>query len=130
MATMDVSIVSAERQLRSGQANAVYARSLDGEIGILPGHQPALLALAAAPVKVHGSDGQEILIAVHRGFLEFGDNQLTLLADTAELVEDIDVARAEAAKRRAERRIGGEEHEEAAAELARAELRLELARGR
>lgn len=84
MATMRVDIVSAEQRLYTGEAHEVYARSLEGEIGILPGHQPALLALGEAPVRVKTVSGEELAFAVHGGFLEFRDNHLTVLADRAE----------------------------------------------
>ncbi len=85
MATMQVDVVSAEAQLYSGEANEVYARTTEGEIGILPGHQPALLALGDAPVRVKTVEGREVRIEVHNGFLEFRDNHLTVLADSAEV---------------------------------------------
>jgi F-type H+-transporting ATPase subunit epsilon len=84
MATMQVNVVSPERNVFSGDASEVYARSLDGEIGILPGHQPALLALADAPVRVKTASGEEHEFVVHGGFLSFRDNVLTVLADSAE----------------------------------------------
>lgn len=80
MATMTVHVVSPEARLFSGEANEVYARSLDGEIGILPGHQPALLALADAPVRVKTAEGTQEF-HVRGGFLSFRDNVLTVLAD-------------------------------------------------
>lgn len=83
MATMQVDVVSPEATLFSGEANEVYARSLDGEIGILPGHQPILLALAEAPVRVKTAEGERSF-TVSGGFLKFTDNRLTVLADDAE----------------------------------------------
>ena len=87
MATMEVSVVSAEALLYEGAATEVYARSTEGEIGILPGHQPALLALADASVRVKTTDRGEVTVRVRSGFLEFRDNHLTVLADEAELSE-------------------------------------------
>jgi F-type H+-transporting ATPase subunit epsilon len=128
VATMQVDVVSAERALYSGEATGVYARSLDGEIGILPGHQPALLALGEAPVRVKTAEGDEVVIAVHHGFLEFSENQLTVLADTAELAVDIDIERARAAQRRAEQHLQDPDYAgDAQAELDRANLRLRIA---
>ncbi len=78
---MQVDVVSPDEQLFSGEADAVYARSEDGEIGILPGHQPALLALrAGSPVRIQHA-GSEESFTVTGGFLEFRDNRLTVLAD-------------------------------------------------
>jgi F-type H+-transporting ATPase subunit epsilon len=82
MATMQVDVVAPDRSLFSGTATEVYARSQDGEIGILPGHQPVLLALAEGhPVRVRTDGGREETYALSGGFLEFRDNRLTILAD-------------------------------------------------
>lgn len=127
MAVMQVDVVSAERGLYSGEATAVFARSLDGEIGILPGHQPILLALGPSPVRVQQTDGDQVIVAVHNGFLEFRENQLTVLADVAELALDIDIERAKAARRRAEAHLRDENYPgDAQAEMDRAELRIRL----
>lgn len=81
MATMQVDVVAPDRSLFSGEATEVFARSQDGEIGILPGHQPVLLALADGhPVRVR-TGGSEESYHVTGGFLEFRDNRLTILAD-------------------------------------------------
>lgn len=125
---MQVDVVSAERRLFSGEANEVYARSLEGEIGLLPGHQPALLALGESPVRVKVVEGEEIVVAVHSGFLEVREDHLTVLADIAEIATDIDVERARAARERAQARIdAGEDTEDVRGQLARADLRLRLA---
>ena len=83
MAVMRVAIVTPQERLYDGEANEVYARSVEGEIGILPGHQPALLQLADAPVRVKDAAGEHSF-AIHGGFLEFRDNNLTVLADRAD----------------------------------------------
>lgn len=85
MADMQVDVVSAEERLYSGRATMVTARSTEGELGIQPGHQPLLIALADAPVRVTTTDGSKVTVDVHHGFLEFADNQCTVLADAAEL---------------------------------------------
>lgn len=128
MATMHVEIVSAERSLLSTDATEVYARSLDGEIGIMPGHQPALLALDIAPVKVKLPDGGEERVAVHNGFLFFRNNQLVILADIAEMASQIDVRRAEARKRELEQRTSAEGEARLDSSLRKQELRLTLGR--
>jgi F-type H+-transporting ATPase subunit epsilon len=128
MAQMQVDVVSATRELYQGEATAVIARSPEGEIAILPGHQPVLLALEISPVRVIQSDGDTITWAVHAGFLEYRDETLTVLADIAERPEEIDVARAEAALDRARQHLDDPDYEgNAAAELRRAEIRLQLA---
>ena len=119
---MRVEVVSAERELFAGEANEVYARSLDGEIGILPGHQPALLALDIAPVRIKHEGGVEAF-AVHHGFLYFRDNHLVVLADVAERAADIDRGRAQASLERAR----GADDDEARDAARRAEVRVQVA---
>lgn len=127
MAQMQVLVVSATRELYRGDASAVFARSPEGEIGILPGHQPALLALEISSVRVQETDGDIITWAVHAGFLEYRNDQLTVLADVAERPEEIDVSRAEAALDRARQHLEDPNYEgNARAELRRAEIRLRL----
>ena len=85
MATMQVDIVVPDREVFSGEASEVYARSQEGEIGILPGHQPVLLALEApSQVRVKGGAGGEQGWTVSGGFLQFRENRLTVLADGLE----------------------------------------------
>lgn len=126
MATMQVEVVSAEKQLFSGEAEEVYARSMDGEIGILPGHQPALLALDIAPIKIKLADGTEERVAVHNGFLFFRQNHLVVLADTAELASQIDVRRAEARQREMEGQRGKLEDATVEASLKRQAVRIDV----
>ena len=87
MANMTVDVVSAEQALYSGEATEVQAYSTMGSLGIQPGHQPLLIALGDAPVKVTTAEGGTVTVDVHQGFLEFKDNHLTVLADAAELAE-------------------------------------------
>ncbi|MFT5222827.1 MAG: F-type H+-transporting ATPase subunit epsilon [Glaciecola sp.] len=130
MATFQVEVVSAEKKLFSGEASEVYARSLDGEIGILPGHQPALLALAISPVKIHMADGTEVRIAVHNGFLYYkpGD-KLVILANIAEMADDIDVARATRREAVLTAQLDKTEDEILAASLKKQMVRLSVAGG-
>jgi len=125
---MQVHVVSATRELYRGEASAVFARSTEGEIAILPGHQPVLLALEISPVRVQSTDGDTTTWAVHKGFLEYRDERLTVLADVAERPEEIDPERARAARDRAQENLADPEYEgNARAELRRAEIRLLLA---
>jgi F-type H+-transporting ATPase subunit epsilon len=100
---LNVEVVSAERKVCTGQADFVVARTLDGEIGILPGHVSLLGVLAEGfTVKVSGGDaGDGIQAAVHGGFLSVSHNDVAILAEIAELSSEIDVARARAALERA-----------------------------
>jgi len=84
MASMQVDVVSAEESLYSGEAAEVYARSTEGEIGILPGHQPVLLLLAEnSSVRVKGGSAGEQSFDIAGGFLEFRNNHLIVLAEGA-----------------------------------------------
>ena len=126
MATMHVEVVSAEKQLLSAETTGLFARSTEGEIGILPGHQPALIALDIAPIVVHLEDGTEERIAVHNGFLYVDRDKVIVLADIAELSSQIDVARAERRRSQLEGRTS-EQDASVQASLRKQQLRLELA---
>src|SRR6185503_1451524 len=102
MATMQVELVSVERPLWSGEATAVFARTIEGEIGILPGHAPLLGALAPGwLVRIQQADGVEQRVAVHGGFLSVRPDGVSVLAEQAENADEIDVARARDALQRA-----------------------------
>jgi len=125
---LDVQIVSPERILFQGEAEMVVCRPSDGEIAFLPGHVPFLGALIDDPVRVILPGGGEQAAAVHGGFVEVSHDRVVVLSDLAELREQIDVPRAEAAKRAAEEAFGRDpEDAETLAALARAETRLKVA---
>lgn len=92
MPAINAKVVSPDKALFEGEVSEVYARSVEGEIGILPGHQPCLLLLGPAPLELVGTDGTRTTFAVRSGFLEYADNQLTVLADDAEEATDKDAA--------------------------------------
>ena len=124
MATMQVELVSVERPLWSGEATAVFARTTEGEIGILPGHSPLLGALAPGwLVRIQQADGVEQRVAVHGGFLSVRADGVSVLAELAENAEEIDVARAHEALARA----GDAQDEESVAARNRALSRLRAA---
>lgn len=128
MAAMTVEVVSAEKRLLSAEATEVYARTLEGEIGILPDHQPALLALDIGIVRVRTTDGEVEQVAVHHGFLYFRANHLVILADIAEVASQIDERRAEARLREMEQRLGAEDDALVHASVRKQQVRLRLAR--
>jgi F-type H+-transporting ATPase subunit epsilon len=126
--TLQVQVVSPEQVLYEGDAEMVVCRTSDGDIAFLPGHVPFLGALSIGKVRALLPDGAEQTVAVHGGFVEVNHDKVIVLSDVAELPEQIDVVRAEAARSRAEAELAAHEHdEEATAALARAELRLEVA---
>jgi F-type H+-transporting ATPase subunit epsilon len=102
VAELHVELVSVEREVWSGEATQVTARTTEGEIGVLPGHAPLLGQLAdGGTVRILQSGGSDVVAAVHGGFLSVTDEGVTVLAEVAELREDIDTGRARAALDRA-----------------------------
>ena len=109
MSTMHVELVSVEKALWSGDATAVFARTTEGEIGILPGHTPLLGALEPGfMVRIDRPDAGALKVAVHGGFLSVRADGVSVLAEMAELADDIDVARARAAYERTQRETGAD----------------------
>ncbi len=127
--TMHVELVSPERVLFSGEATMVILRTLGGgDIAFLPGHAPFLGALTEWTGQIHLPDGTVKHAAIHAGFVQVNNNSVSILADAADLAEDINVHAAEEALRVAEHQR--DHHADAAteAELRRAEARLSAAR--
>ena len=127
-ATMTVEVVSPEAVLYSGEGTMVITRTLGGgEIAFQPGHAPFLAALTENHTRVFLADGSVEDIAVHGGFVEVSGNKVSILSDSAEIGSAIDVARAQAAKERAEERLRHEHDAEAVSALGRANARLRAA---
>ncbi len=126
-------IVTAERVVYSDDVDIVIAPGIQGQMGILPSHAPILTMLRADELVVR-KDGEETVMFVSGGFLEVMQNRVTVLADVAERVDEIDIARAEEAKSRAEERL--KEHipemdlARAEAALRRSLMRLKIAERR
>lgn len=123
MPELQVSVVSAERALWSGAAKSIVAKTPEGEIGILPRHEPVLALLVDAPVRIELTDGSKMLVAVHGGFLSVDSDAVQIIAEVAEMAQDIDVDRAKAALARAQ---ADTESDESGA-LRRAETRIQVA---
>lgn len=105
MSSMQVEVVTPERKVVSRNCIMVSARAVDGNIGILPRHIPLVTVLAPGVVKIKGETDVTTL-AVSGGFLEVSpDSRVTILAETAELANEIDVERARKARQRAEERL-------------------------
>ncbi|MCK9906602.1 F0F1 ATP synthase subunit epsilon, partial [Frankia sp. Cpl3] len=105
----------------------VIARGVNGDLGILPNHMPLVTPLKVAPVRIKTDGDKELKMAVSGGFMEVRGDKVTILAETAELPEDIDVERAKAAKTRAEQRLN-DKHPDF--DLDRAERALQRAMAR
>ncbi|WP_157155567.1 MULTISPECIES: F0F1 ATP synthase subunit epsilon [unclassified Diaminobutyricimonas] len=86
MAELKVSVVSADREVWSGQAKQIIARTTEGEIGILPGHEPILAILAEGDVRVTTTAGDVVTAKADGGFLSVEHDTVTLLAGAAHLV--------------------------------------------
>ncbi len=129
--TIRLEIVTAERQVYSEDVDIVIAPGIDGELGILPRHAPLLTVLKPGELRVR-KDGEESSIAVSGGFLEVLGNKVTILADTAEHAEEIDLERAEEALRLAQERIEASpadmDLERAVASVRRSQARVKVAR--
>ncbi len=125
MAKLHVELVSPERKLWSGEADMVIAKTLVGEIGILPDHAPVLgVMVDGSVVRITPVDGDEVVTAmVSGGFLSVASNEVSLLAEYAELGGEIDVN----AAREEYDRLSGEDGEEAATAQRRARARLKAA---
>ncbi|GAB2778768.1 F-type H+-transporting ATPase subunit epsilon [Amycolatopsis magusensis] len=103
MAEMSVELVAVERRLWSGEATFVVAQTTEGEIGIMPGHEPVLGQLVeGGVVKVNTTDGETFVAAVHGGFLSVTAEAVIILAESAELADEIDVAEARNALQQAD----------------------------
>lgn len=134
MPTLQLEVITAEREVLREEVEIVVAPGREGELGILPRHAPLLTSLQAGELRARKPGGEEIILAVSGGFLEVLPNRVIVLADAAEQAEEIDVARAEEARRRAQARLqqGGAETDLAAAQasLQRAVVRLRIAERR
>lgn len=104
MATLRLEIITAERQVFADDINILVAPGIEGELGILPHHAPLMTMLQPGELLIR-KDGEETYMVVTGGFLEVRPDKVIVLADACERAEEIDVTRAEEAKRRAEERL-------------------------
>jgi F-type H+-transporting ATPase subunit epsilon len=104
MAKLKFEIITAEKVVHSDEVDVVIAPGIEGELAVLPSHSPLFTALKTGELRVR-KDGEEESIFVSGGFFEVRSNKVTILADVAERSDEIDIGRAEEAKRRAEKRI-------------------------
>src|SRR4051812_41206379 len=117
---MNVELVAPDRMIWSGEAEMVIARTTEGDIGILPNHEPMLGVLVESPVRIKRSEGDELVAAVHGGFLSVTRDNVSVLAEVVELADEIDSARA---RQSLEDAKGGDD-DEAKAATRRATARL------
>ncbi|UOQ56115.1 F0F1 ATP synthase subunit epsilon [Leucobacter allii] len=86
MASLNVSVVSADRKVWEGEASQVIAKTVEGEIGILGGHEPLLALLAQGQVRVTTAGGEKIAVDAEGGFLSVDHDSVTIVAGAAALV--------------------------------------------
>jgi len=101
MSPIKLDVITAEHQVMSDDVDVVVAPGIVGELGILPHHAPLITMLQSGELLIRKGH-EETYMAVTGGFLEIRPDKIIVLADTCERVEEIDIERAEAAKRRAE----------------------------
>lgn len=104
--TFHLTVVSPEGVLFDLPARSIVAPGADGKLGVMHNHAPLVSTLVPDVLKVVAADGKTIELAIGAGFLQVADNQVRVLVDSAERPEEIDVARAEAARKRAAERLG------------------------
>lgn len=126
MKTLTVSVVTPDGPVLEDTYEMVSCKAENGELGILPGHIPLVAPLAISGVRLKRDSGEDKL-AINGGFLEVRPDKVTILAQSAEKPQNIDVARAQAAKERAERRLQSKEDH---IDRVRAELALRRAANR
>ncbi|MBM7714500.1 F-type H+-transporting ATPase subunit epsilon [Bacillus thermophilus] len=126
MNVLKVSIVTPDGPVYESEAEMVSTRAETGELGILPGHIPLVAPLEIGAVRLKKADKTEY-VAVSGGFLEVRPEKVTILAQSAERAESIDLARAQAAKARAEKYLQAKRDN---VDFKRAELALKRAMNR
>jgi len=133
MDTFRLELVTAERLIFADDVNAVIAWGVQGQMTILPHHAPLMTMLQPGDILIR-KDNEEQYLACVGGFLEVRPDKVIILADACERAEEIDIARAEAAKRRAEQilkeRPTGVDTAAAEAALRRSLARLKVAQRR
>jgi F-type H+-transporting ATPase subunit epsilon len=131
--SIELIIVTPEKQLLRESVVEVVLPGAEGELGILPGHAPLMSELGIGELSYRGASGNASgVLAVIRGFVEVLGDRVTILAETAERAAEIDLARAEAAKARAEQRLASGDPnidlDRVSVALQRALIRIQIAR--
>lgn len=129
---LTVNIVTPDGIIYDHEAQMVIVKALDGQLGIMPNHEPIVAPLQIDEVRVKRADhpDQEDAIAVNGGFMEVADNVASIVADSAERERDIDVERAHLAEQQAHKLIEAAKAKHDADELKRAQIKLRRAMNR
>jgi F-type H+-transporting ATPase subunit epsilon len=128
MAQMRCEVVTPERVVFEGDVEMVIAPGIEGQLGILPHHAPLMTALKYGELAIRRPGQEDEYIAIGGGFIEVGPDYVTVLADSAERAEEIDLERAEAARQRAQETMAQKRREDEDFVRAEAALRHSLLR--
>jgi len=133
MARIRCEVVTAERTVLEDDVDMVVAPGIGGQLGILPHHAPLVTSLTYGELIIHREGKEDEFIAIGGGFMEVGPEHVTILADSAERAGEIDEARAEASRQRAQELMTQKQQEDAdfvraEAALRRSMLRLKVAK--
>jgi len=133
MASFRLDIITAERTVFSEDVDSVTVPGIEGQLGILAHHVPLMTMLQSGELRATQGEN-EFFLAISGGFLEVRPDRVTILADDAERAEEIDIARAEEAKRRAEEELSRPRTEidvaQAGAALRRSLIRIKVGQKR
>lgn len=133
MDTFGLKIIASDRVFYEGRCRKLILPAPDGEMGILANHENMVIAVTVGDARMEVEEGSWVDVAVGAGFAEIVNNRVTVLVDTAERPEEIDVRRAEEAKERAEEQMRQkqsiQEYYRTQASLARAMNRLKVSQG-
>jgi F-type H+-transporting ATPase subunit epsilon len=127
MPDIRLDVVTAERVVYSDDVDMVVAPGFEGQLGILPHHTPLMTSLLPGELRIK-KGAEEVSLVISGGFLEVRPDKVVVLADTAERADEIDVERAEAARRRAQERLSQQRALGIDGARAEASLRRSLAR--
>lgn len=129
MSVLRVEVVAAEGIAWQGDALSVSARTTEGDIGVLPNHEPMLASLVPCAAEVLGTDGNREVVVLDGGFISVADNRVSLLSPFARIAKEIDLKAAEHELAAAEKRLNaGEIDEETRHHYLRAQAQVKAAR--
>ncbi|MCL6628880.1 MAG: F0F1 ATP synthase subunit epsilon [Armatimonadetes bacterium] len=131
--TFKIEVITPERTVLTQEVVSLVVPAMEGQLGIMADHAPLIAELTIGEIWFRGPNGEVTRLATSGGFLEVRENTVRILVDTAERAEEIDVVRAEEARKRAEARLRSREEgvdlARAEAALKRAIVRLKVAKG-
>ena len=105
MNTFYLKVIASDRTFFAGRCQALTVPALDGEVGIMAHHENMVMAIAMGEMRITDVEGKQTIAVVGTGFAQMMNNRVTVLVDTAELPEEIDIRRAREAKERAEEQM-------------------------